>query len=169
MAAPFSIYVGEKAARRDHGDVEERMAELNELARTGGRGGGRHRGADARSHRPQVHHGQGKARRRGDSRGRARCRDAHFSSQSQRLSQAAAIAKHSDLKVIDRTQLILDIFAQRAQSRDGKLQVELAQLNTRFRGSAQRRFAQPSHRRDRRPRSRRNEARNWPSPGGATA
>lgn len=33
-----------------------------------------------------------------------------------------------DLKVIDRTQLILDIFAQRATSREGKLQVELAQL-----------------------------------------
>lgn len=43
-------------------------------------------------------------------------------------AQAAAIAKTSDLKVIDRTQLILDIFAQRAESRDGKLQVELAQL-----------------------------------------
>lgn len=33
------------------------------------------------------------------------------------------------IKVIDRTALILDIFAQRAQSREGKLQVELAQLN----------------------------------------
>jgi GTP-binding protein HflX len=43
-------------------------------------------------------------------------------------SQASAIAKHSDLKIIDRTQLILDIFAQRAESADGKLQVELAQL-----------------------------------------
>ncbi|MCC6554405.1 MAG: GTPase HflX [Polyangiaceae bacterium] len=43
-------------------------------------------------------------------------------------SQASAIAKHTDLKVLDRTQLILDIFAQRAESRDGKLQVELAQL-----------------------------------------
>ncbi|OGO76872.1 MAG: GTPase HflX [Clostridiales bacterium GWB2_37_7] len=32
------------------------------------------------------------------------------------------------IKVIDRTQLILDIFAQRAKSREGKLQVELAQL-----------------------------------------
>ena len=42
--------------------------------------------------------------------------------------QGSAIAKESDLKVIDRTQLILDIFAQRAESRDGKLQVELAQL-----------------------------------------
>jgi GTP-binding protein HflX len=43
-------------------------------------------------------------------------------------AQTSAIAKESDLKVIDRTQLILDIFAQRAESHDGKLQVELAQL-----------------------------------------
>jgi GTP-binding protein HflX len=43
-------------------------------------------------------------------------------------AQAAGVAKVSDLKVIDRTQLILDIFAQRAETRDGKLQVELAQL-----------------------------------------
>ncbi len=34
----------------------------------------------------------------------------------------------TDLKVIDRTQLILDIFAQRARTREGKLQVETAQL-----------------------------------------
>ncbi len=43
-------------------------------------------------------------------------------------AQASAIAKVTDLKVVDRTQLILDIFAQRAEGRDGKLQVELAQL-----------------------------------------
>ncbi len=43
-------------------------------------------------------------------------------------AQARAIAASSDLRVIDRTQLILDIFAQHASSRDGKLQVELAQL-----------------------------------------
>jgi len=43
-------------------------------------------------------------------------------------SQIKAITDLLDFKVIDRTQLILDIFAQRAQSRDGKLQVELAQL-----------------------------------------
>jgi GTP-binding protein HflX len=33
------------------------------------------------------------------------------------------------VRVVDRTQLILDIFAQRAQSKEGKLQVELAQLH----------------------------------------
>lgn len=43
-------------------------------------------------------------------------------------SQARGIAEATELKVLDRTQLILDIFAQRAQSADGKLQVELAQL-----------------------------------------
>ncbi len=43
-------------------------------------------------------------------------------------AQASSIAAVTELKVIDRTQLILDIFAQRAESRDGKLQVELAQL-----------------------------------------
>jgi len=43
-------------------------------------------------------------------------------------SQASAIGAVTHLKVIDRTQLILDIFAQRAESRDGKLQVELAQM-----------------------------------------
>ncbi len=42
--------------------------------------------------------------------------------------QLRAINDATDLKIIDRTQLILDIFAQRAQSREGKIQVELAQL-----------------------------------------
>ncbi len=47
-------------------------------------------------------------------------------------SQSRAIADAIELKVIDRTQLILDIFAQRAMSREGKLQVELAQLRYRL-------------------------------------
>lgn len=47
-------------------------------------------------------------------------------------AQAHAIAEFTELKVIDRTQLILDIFARRARSRDGKLQVELAQLRYRL-------------------------------------
>ena len=43
-------------------------------------------------------------------------------------TQVRSLSEATDLKVIDRPQLILDIFAQRAQSREGKLQVELAQL-----------------------------------------
>jgi len=43
-------------------------------------------------------------------------------------TQVRILSDATELKVIDRSQLILDIFAQRAQSREGKLQVELAQL-----------------------------------------
>jgi GTP-binding protein HflX len=43
-------------------------------------------------------------------------------------AQVRSISDATDLKVVDRSQLILDIFAQRAQSREGKIQVELAQL-----------------------------------------
>lgn len=43
-------------------------------------------------------------------------------------SQIRSITNFSDLRVIDRTQLILDIFAHRAMSREGRLQVEMAQL-----------------------------------------
>jgi len=43
-------------------------------------------------------------------------------------SQARHIGEATSLRILDRTQLILDIFAQRAQSADGKLQVTLAQL-----------------------------------------
>lgn len=43
-------------------------------------------------------------------------------------SQIRSMTDQIDLKVIDRTQLILDIFSRHAQTREGKFQVELAQL-----------------------------------------
>lgn len=43
-------------------------------------------------------------------------------------SQVRNLSAELDTRIIDRTQLILDIFAQRARSKEGKLQVELAQL-----------------------------------------
>lgn len=43
-------------------------------------------------------------------------------------SQVRSLTDTTELRVIDRTQLILDIFAQRAKSREGKIQVEIAQL-----------------------------------------
>jgi len=43
-------------------------------------------------------------------------------------AQVRSVTEATDLKVIDRAQLILDIFAQRAQTSEGKIQVELAQL-----------------------------------------
>ncbi len=47
-------------------------------------------------------------------------------------AQIKAISDLTELKAIDRSQLILDIFARRAHSRDGKVQVELAQLRYRL-------------------------------------
>jgi len=46
--------------------------------------------------------------------------------------QQHALEEKIQCKILDRTQLILDIFAQRAHSNEGKLQVELAQLNYRL-------------------------------------
>jgi GTP-binding protein HflX len=43
-------------------------------------------------------------------------------------AQVTSLGNYTDLKILDRTQVILDIFAQHAQTREGKLQVELAQL-----------------------------------------
>lgn len=61
---------------------------------------------------------------------RALARDANLLVFDQELtpSQARSIAEIADMRVIDRTQLILDIFARRARTREGKIQVELAQL-----------------------------------------
>ena len=47
-------------------------------------------------------------------------------------NQMRCVTDFTEIKVLDRTQLILDIFAQRAKTRDGKIQVELAQLRYRL-------------------------------------
>jgi GTP-binding protein HflX len=122
------VHVGDKS--RGAGGVrqaEESMRELRELARTAGT-----EVADCvtqmRDHiDPKLVMGKGKLE---EVVVRAIELDASVLVFDRELSaaQASAIGKQTDLKVIDRTQLILDIFAQRAESRDGKLQVELAQL-----------------------------------------
>lgn len=55
-----------------------------------------------------------------------------FFDQDLNPSQTRAIGDVTELKVVDRSQLILDIFARRAHSKDGKVQVELAQLKYRL-------------------------------------
>ena len=111
----------------DDAGLDVRMHELNELARTAG--------VDVADSIVQVREkidpktvmGQGKLN---EVILRAAELDAETLIFDRNLSpaQASAIGKTSELKIIDRSQLILDIFAQRAESRDGKLQVELAQL-----------------------------------------
>ena len=122
------VHVGDKsrgaAAARE---ADESMRELRELARTAGT-----EVADAiiqMRDRIDPKHVMGKGKLE-EVVVRAMQLDAGVLVFDRELTpaQASAIAKHTDLKVLDRTQLILDIFAQRAESRDGKLQVELAQL-----------------------------------------
>ena len=69
-----------------------------------------------------------------------------------------------DTKVMDRTMVILDIFASRASTREGKIQVELAQLRYRAvpPGGAQK-FPVPSGRRDRHQGTGREEAGGGPA------
>jgi GTP-binding protein HflX len=108
-------------------DLPVRLAELKELARSAG--------VDVvdvvTQHRPQVDRsfliGTGRLQ---DLTIRAFQNDVDLVIFDQELSatQARNLSQRLELRVIDRTQLILDIFAQRARTADGKLQVELAQL-----------------------------------------
>jgi GTPase len=114
-------------ARNARQDAEVRMRELRELARTAGVEVSDVVVQSREKIDPKFVLGRGKL---DDVIVRAMQLDAETLIFDRELSpaQASAIAKVADLKVIDRTQLILDIFAQRAESADGKLQVELAQL-----------------------------------------
>lgn len=108
-------------------ELEDRMRELRELARTA-----RIEVVDEVIQRPRHLNprfllGQGKIR---DVIAAALQRGADLLVFDQELTpgQVRAISEITDVRVIDRTQLILDIFSQRAHTPDGKLQVELAQL-----------------------------------------
>ncbi len=72
--------------------------------------------------------GKGKAREIRQTRGETGA-DAIFVDGDLSPTQERNLEQAADIGVLDRTGLILDIFARRAHSREGKLQVELAQLN----------------------------------------
>jgi GTP-binding protein HflX len=121
------VHVGDKNQKGALGRAEESLRELSELARTAG--------VEVADSILQLRERMDPRRVLGKGKLdevvlRAAELDAETLVFDRDLSpaQASSLAKHSDLKVIDRTQLILDIFAQRAESADGKLQVELAQL-----------------------------------------
>ena len=108
-------------------EAEDSLEELKELARTAGVAV-----LDAVIQRPREFNprylmGEGKMR---EVVIRALQLGATLLVFDQELSpaQVRSISAMTELKVIDRSQLILDIFARRAKSLDGKVQVELAQL-----------------------------------------
>lgn len=114
-------------AQGDRREIEDSLAELQELARTAGV-----EVLDSfiqlpRKLNPRTLMGEGKLQ---EVVIRALQRGATLLIFDQELTpaQVRAISGMTELKVIDRSQLILDIFARRATTLDGKVQVELAQL-----------------------------------------
>ncbi len=108
-------------------DAEESILELRELARTASIEALDEFIQRPRNLNPRFVMGEGKMR---EVLIRAMQRGASMLIFDQELTpaQIRSISAMTELKVIDRSQLILDIFARRAKSLDGKVQVELAQL-----------------------------------------
>jgi len=107
--------------------AEDSMAELDELARTANLAVIDKVIQRPRKLNPRFLVGEGKLREIVISALQRRATLLVFD-QDLTPNQVRSITEVTEIKVIDRTQLILDIFANRAQSRDGKVQVELAQL-----------------------------------------
>ncbi|HKW30146.1 MAG TPA: GTPase HflX [Verrucomicrobiae bacterium] len=119
--------VGAEFKSRHDADTRDSLAELGELAATAGGevvGDGRQK-LDAPA--PATFIGKGKAEEFA-----AFCRrhdvDTVIFDDELSPAQSRTLEKIFNCKILDRTSLILDIFAQRARTREGKLQIELAQL-----------------------------------------
>ncbi len=107
---------------------EDSLAELDALAESAGAEVAATLSQRLKSPDPRTFIGRGKV---GEVRELARERGATLAIFDDALSpgQARNLEKELGLRVIDRSQLILDIFAQRARTLEGKLQVEIAQLS----------------------------------------
>ena len=107
--------------------VEESLAELAALVTAAGADVVARVVQERPSPTPALYFGSGKIEEIGEL---ARAERANLFVSDDALSpvQERNISETTGLKVIDRTALILDIFAQRARTAEGKLQVELAQL-----------------------------------------
>jgi GTP-binding protein HflX len=109
------------------GDSEEARAEFEELARSAGAEVLGTVTARVGTPNPRYFVGSGKADELKSERERLGT-DLLLVNHALSPVQERNLEKHLGCRVVDRTGLILDIFAQRARSHEGKLQVELAQL-----------------------------------------
>ena len=123
--AERAILVNVSTSPRD--DAEDSMAELRELAQSAGVVVLEEMIQRRSTIDPRTVLGKGKLEELLISAMQAGA-DAIIFDRELQPAQVRSISEAADLKVIDRSQLILDIFAQRAQSHEGKIQVELAQL-----------------------------------------
>jgi GTP-binding protein HflX len=119
--------VGVELKSRNSTDVRELMAELAELAQTAGAEVVDSGIQKLEAPVPATFIGKGKAAEFSDF-----CRrhgvDTVIFDDELTAAQSRNLEKIFNCKILDRTALILDIFAQRARTREGKLQIELAQL-----------------------------------------
>ncbi len=119
--------VGVELKSRNGTDVRDLMAELAELAQTAGAevvGEGIQK---LESITPATFIGKGKAEEFATFCKRQGVDTVIFDDELS-PAQSRTLEKIFNCKILDRTSLILDIFAQRARTREGKLQIELAQL-----------------------------------------
>jgi len=119
--------VGVELKKKGAAEVNESMEELAELAATAGAtivGEG-----TQKLDRPQVATfiGKGKAGEFAERAKEERVDTVIFDDELS-PAQIRNLERIFDCKVLDRTSLILDIFAQRASTREGKMQIEMAQL-----------------------------------------
>jgi GTPase len=119
--------VGVELKSRNGADVRDLLAELGELAQTAGAeiaGDGIQK---MESLAPATFIGKGKAEEFSNFCKRNNVDTVIFDDELS-PAQSRNLEKIFHCKILDRTSLILDIFAQRARTREGKLQIELAQL-----------------------------------------
>jgi GTP-binding protein HflX len=124
--AERALLVGVHLPARYGGSTAETLAELAELTRSAGAEivGTMEQRRDRPD--PATLVGAGKAE---ELQAEAAAREVDLIIFDHDLSPTQLRNLSAEQRVIDRTQLILDIFARRARSREGQLQVELAQLN----------------------------------------
>jgi len=119
--------IGVELKSREAADVRESLEELAELALTAGGEIIGHATQKLDTPNAATYIGKGKAEELSVS-----CRESDVDTVifDDELSPAQTrnLEKIFECKILDRTALILDIFSQRARTREGKLQIELAQL-----------------------------------------
>ncbi len=122
-----TFLIGAQFKSRTEWDVQDSLAELGQLAQTAGAevvGSGTQK---IEKPTAKTFIGPGKAQEFAE-RCRAESVDTVIFDDELSPAQSRSLEQVFELKILDRTQLILDIFGQRARTREGKLQVELAQL-----------------------------------------
>jgi GTP-binding protein HflX len=122
-----AILVGVETASSRGIATDESLAELGSLAESAGAEVAAHVQQKLKAVDPRTFIGRGKVAEV-RSLAQQRCATLAIFDDALTPAQARNLEQELQLRVVDRSQLILDIFAQRARSLEGKLQVEIAQL-----------------------------------------